>query len=251
MQPAQPLDVHIAFEAGQQQPQRIALLRAQPLAVLAVHQHGIVEAFLDRNAARHRRRIGAFGDDPFGVRLQSGFLQHQLQADPGPFGTTQQTDEIGRRLAVGFCVNGIAGAFEEMDSRLRREAPDVLHGEDHRLVDEAMEHQPMLRRVDRGNAAVMPFVEQPVRRDNAVQISKRCPSGRGQILRQIVRNIFNHALLERRRRSIKLASHRIARFLHPLGNIWREIVGIVRGRQSLRAGETAQNGPTHQGATLP
>ncbi len=94
MQTAQPFHAHVAFKARQQQPQRIALLRTQPLAVLAVYQHRIVKTFFDRNAARHRRGIRAFGDDPFRTRLQSRFLQNEFQADPGPFGTAQETNNI-------------------------------------------------------------------------------------------------------------------------------------------------------------
>src|SRR6185437_10398291 len=48
-QPAQPFDVHVAFETRQQQAERIALLRAQSLAVLAVDQHRVVETFFDRD----------------------------------------------------------------------------------------------------------------------------------------------------------------------------------------------------------
>jgi len=43
-QAAQPLHAHVAFESRQQEPQRIALLRAQPLAIL-VYQHRIIKDF--------------------------------------------------------------------------------------------------------------------------------------------------------------------------------------------------------------
>jgi hypothetical protein len=165
---SQPLHAHVAFKSRQQQPQRIALLRTQPLTILAVYQHRVFEAFFDGNASCQSCCIGAFGDDPFCAGLQSRFLQHEFQADPGPFGAAQETNEIRSRLAVGLFVAWVTRAFEEIDVRLRRKAPDVVHGKDKRLVDQAVEHQPVLRRVDRGDAGVMAFVEQSVRRDDAV-----------------------------------------------------------------------------------
>ena len=191
-------------------------------------------------------------DHPFRAGLQARLLQDQFQADPGPFGATQQADEIGRRLAIGLLVDRIAGAFEEMDARLRGKTPDVIPGEDQRLVDKAMEHQPVLRRINRGNPAVMAFVEQSVRRDDAVEILQRRPPGRGDILRQIFRNVLDDPLLERRWRAVELLSHGSAGRFHPFRNIRREVVGIVRsgGRQNLAAGETAEDGPAHQCAAL-
>src|SRR5260370_3517418 len=112
-----------------------------------------------------------------------------------------------------------------MNARLRRRAPDVIHGEDERLVDEAMEHQAVLLRIDRGDAGMMALVEQSVRRDDAVEVLQWCPPGRGEILRQILWDILDNILLEWRRRSIRLASHGIAGGLHPLWNVWRQIIG--------------------------
>ena len=137
-----------------------------------------------------------------------------------------------------------------MDLRLRREAADVVHGEDQRPVDQAMQHQPVLRRIDGRDAAMMAFVEQPVRRDDAVEILQRRPSGRREILRQILRDVLDDALLERRWRSIGLASHRIAGRLHPFGNVGRKVVGIppppgLRCRRDRR-----HHGPAHQGTAF-
>jgi hypothetical protein len=67
--------------------------------------------------------------------------------------------------------------------RLGRKAPDIIHGKDQRLVDQAVEHQPMLARIDGGNPGVMAFIEQSVRHDDPVEILQRRPpgSGRGKI----------------------------------------------------------------------
>ncbi len=94
----------------------------------------------------------------------------------------------------------------------------------------------------------MALVEQSVWRDDAVEILHRRPSGRGQILRQILRDVLDDALLKRRRRSIGLASHGFAGRLHPFRNVGREIVG--RGSQSAAAGEPGSNRSARQHAAL-
>ena len=197
LQATQPFHVHVAFEAGQQQPQRIALLRTQPLAVLAVHQHRIIKTFVDRNTARQRRGIGAFGHQPFGFKAQPRFLQNELQADPGPLRATQQADKVGGGLAVRLGIDGVAGTFDKVDSGFRWKAADVFHREDQRPVHQSMQHQPMLLRIDRGNAAMMALVEQSVRRDDAIEILQRRPSRRGNVLRQFLRDVLDNVLLER------------------------------------------------------
>src|SRR2546430_534841 len=64
---------------------------------------------------------------------------------------------------------------------------------------------------------------------------------------QVLRNIFYDILLERRWRSVELASHGIARLLHPLRDIGREIVGIFRCRHGLVAGEASRgDSPSNQ-----
>src|SRR5882762_2021012 len=134
--------------------------------------------------------------------------------------------------------------------RLRRKAPDVIHSEDQGPVDEAMEHQPMLRRIDGGNAAMMALIEQTVRRDDAVEILQRRPPRGGKVLLQIFRDILDDILLERRRRSVELAPHGIARRLHPLRNVGRQVLCIF-GCRCFAAGETTRNdSPTHQCTTF-
>ena len=44
-------------------------------------------------------------------------------------------------------------------------------------------------------------------------------------MRQILRDILDDALLERRWRAIGLAPRRLARRLHPFGNVGRKVVG--------------------------
>ena len=59
-----------------------------------------------------------------------------------------------------------------MNLGLRREASNVVHGEDQWLFNKAMDHQAMLLGIDRRHAAVMAFVEQTVRRDDAIEVLK-------------------------------------------------------------------------------
>src|SRR5450755_449394 len=69
----------------------------------------------------------------------------------------------------------------------------------------------------------MTFVEQPIGRNDAIQILQRGASGGGQILRQIIRDVLDDALFERRRRTVGLAPHRVAWGLHPVRNIGRRL----------------------------
>ncbi len=68
LDPTQPLHVHVAFKAGEQQPHRVTLLGAQALTVLVQRDHRIVERLLYGDAAAHMRRIGAFGENPLRLR---------------------------------------------------------------------------------------------------------------------------------------------------------------------------------------
>src|SRR4029079_12708788 len=67
----------------------------------------------------------------------------------------------------------VGGTFDEMDPRRRWKANDVLHGEDQRTFDEAMDHQPVLVRIDVGPPGMMAFEKQAMWRDDAVQVLQR------------------------------------------------------------------------------
>ena len=62
----------------------------------------------------------------------------------------------------------VGGAFEEVDVVLAREAHEVLHREDELLVDETVDHQTVLGRVDMGRAAVVTFEADTVGGDDAI-----------------------------------------------------------------------------------
>jgi sulfane dehydrogenase subunit SoxC len=49
-------------------------------------------------------------------------------------------------------------------------ASDLVHGEDHGPIDEAVKHQAVLCWIDAGNAAMMPLVEETIRRNDAIEV---------------------------------------------------------------------------------
>src|SRR4051794_21743551 len=113
----------------------------------------------------------------------------------------------------------VAGAFNEVNARLRGESPDVLHGEDQRLVDEPMQNQSMLRRVNIRDAAVMALIEQTVWRDDAVEILQRRAARGRNVLRRVFRHMADDVLFVFGRCPVGLTAGRITGRLRPFGNI--------------------------------
>ena len=68
---------------------------------------------------------------------------------------------------------GVRGAFAEIGAVDARHALDVVEREDQRLVDEAVDHQPVVGRIDLGDAGVVALEAQSVRRDDAVDLVQR------------------------------------------------------------------------------
>ena len=60
-----------------------------------------------------------------------------------------------------------------MKTRHRRQAHDLVHGEDHVLFDHAVDHEAVLGRIDVPPALVMPFKVQAAGRDDAEQRLQR------------------------------------------------------------------------------
>ena len=97
-----------------------------------------------------------------------------LQGTPPDHWWPHAVPELQRIHLRGAPFHAAIGrAFDEMDARDLREAQDVLHGKKQRTLDEAMDHQSVLRRIDIGPSSMMALEEQPVRRDDAVQILQR------------------------------------------------------------------------------
>jgi hypothetical protein len=67
----------------------------------------------------------------------------------------------------------IARAFDEVNARNGREAPQLVHRELERPLDQPVEKELMLSGIDSGHAGVMALEMQRRRRDDAVQIPER------------------------------------------------------------------------------
>src|SRR5204863_1702638 len=68
---------------------------------------------------------------------------------------------------------GVCRAFEEMDAVDAWKALQVREREDQFFLDETMNDQPVVFRIDLRDAAMMALEAQPVRRDDAVKLVQR------------------------------------------------------------------------------
>jgi len=179
MQPAQPFHVHVALKTRQQQPQRIACC-GRSRSPSGCRQHGSSRHFsigMLRVSAPHRR----LRDHPFSAACQPRLLQHELQTDRSiPRSSTDRRDRTPSCEWLG--VGRIAGAFEEMDTRLRRKRRKSsivkISGRSTSRAASAGAAPDRCR-----NAAMMAFVEQPVRRDDASGPAARARRGGRYCLR--------------------------------------------------------------------
>ena len=174
-QPPQPLDVRVAFETWHDQPYRITVLGAQPFTVLRIDDERALEDPVERQAARHCRAVGAFGEQPACVRIDAGFVEQRREPNTCPFAARQQpVRELNGQpaRAVPFAA-GVARAFEEVDPRLGRKAQQVVDREHARLAHEAVHDDAMTLRIDLRHARMMTLVDEAVRRDVAEQVGER------------------------------------------------------------------------------
>ena len=70
---------------------------------------------------------------------------------------------------------GVAAALDENEMRPHRIAQQAFDRERQRPRDHAVDHQPVVRRIDLRYAVVMPLEMQPAWRDNALERLERCP----------------------------------------------------------------------------
>ena len=175
LEAAQPLHPDIAFPARHHKPHRIALLGTQHLAVHAIGDQAIVERLGERDRARHRRGVGALGQNPFRIRFDARLFQQQFERHAGVLHAMHHAVGVLDAVELGAAPlhAGIGGAFQEMDAIDARQALDVLERENQRLVDQTMQHQPVIVRIDFGDAAMVTFEAQTVRRDDAVEFVQR------------------------------------------------------------------------------
>src|SRR5688572_19067054 len=150
----QPFHAHVALPSRHEEAQRITLFRPHSLAILSIGDQHIVERLAERDAAGMPGRVRAFRHDPASCILELRFAKQRTQENAAPLAATHEAmarlDGGGRIASV--LATRITGALDEMNSRYRREAPQLVHRELERLFDQPMEEQFVSSRIDRGNA---------------------------------------------------------------------------------------------------
>jgi hypothetical protein len=181
-------------QPGTTEAQRIALFGAQRLAVHLERDETVVQRLFHRDRAGHRRGVSPFRQHPFAVGLHAGFFQQVAQRHTGIDHVVDHA--VGELAAIQLRAAplhaAIGRAFEEVDPVFAREALQVLHGEDQRRVDQAVDHQPVIGRIDDRRAAMVTLEAQPVRRDDAVKLMQRREVDRGNRIGGQPRHIAAH-----------------------------------------------------------
>ena len=247
LEAAQPLDPDIAFPARHHEPRRIALLGPQHLAVHAIGDEAIVERLARAGSSGHRGGVGAFRQHPFRVRLDARPRRAAAQRHAGVLHAMHHA--VGVLAAVELRAAplhaGIGGAFEEIDPVDARKALEIVEREDQRLVDQAVHHQPVVVRIDLGDAAVMALEAEPVRRDDAVELVQRREADRGFRRRGQPRHgAADDILFVFRRLAVGAHTDAVAELARPVGDVGRQVFRIsgecarcARGRQPGRPGK--------------
>src|SRR3569833_701969 len=172
-QTTKPIHVGVAFPPWEKEPDRVALLRTQRLAVLAVGDDRVIERLLDRTAARELRCIATFGKKPLGARLYAHFTEERCERYARPLAVARQTTDLLRGRVLGRVPTVVPGALEKVDPRDRRKAFEIVDGEAHRAIHETMDRERVRRRIDRGDAGVVTLIVNVGRRDRADEILQR------------------------------------------------------------------------------
>ena len=212
------------------------MLGIEHLAIHAIGDDRVVERFLQRQRARHRGGVAAFQQQPFRFRLQAGFIEQRLQRHAGIHHAMHHAVRVlaAVELRAAPFHSGIGGAFAEMRAVDARHALQIIEREDQRLVDQAMHDQPVIGRIDFGDAGMMPLEAQSVRRDDAVERVDRREAHRafargGQPFDVAADDIG----LELRRLAISAHGDAVAERARPVRHIRRLVGGIAR----LRSGD--------------
>ena len=238
LEAAQPFHVHIAFKAGQQQAQRIAVRGPHFLAVLIEAQKRVIHCLGEREAAAHGGGIGTFRHDPFGGRIDPRLVQKRGEPHPGPLRAGHQSVDRRRveRLRLRRVERAtVAGAFEESNPRFTVIAGERFHREDQRPLDQAMDHEPVLVGIDVRCPGMAAVEVQAVRRDHSVeQLDRRARGADSEGAR--VGGRWNSPRGFLIFRGLPVTGERRARLLHPGRHRQRLGTGL-RGTDAGDAGE--------------
>jgi hypothetical protein len=174
-----------------------------------------------------------FRHHPLAVGLHPGFFEQVFQWHAGIHHVVHHA--VGELAAIELGAApfhaGIGRAFEEVDVIAAREAHQVLHGEDQRLVHQAVDHQPVLGRVHVCNAGMVTLETQPVRGNDAVKVMQRREvHRRHRIGRQPFHVAAHHLLLVFGRGAIGASINAVAQVLVPVLLFQDHILALCSAR---------------------
>ena len=172
---AQVLDPAHTLHTGHHQAQGVAVFRAQHFAVHGPSHDAIVHGLVNGDGAGHGRAIGTLGQDVLAVFLVvTAHLQQSGQQHAGEFRAADHAVGVlngGHRHVAPF-GRGVGAAFDEVDARNAGQAHQVVHGEDAFALDQTVDHQAVLGRIDVPPALVVTLKVQAAGRDDAEEALK-------------------------------------------------------------------------------
>src|SRR5579871_5948920 len=176
-EPAQPLDVQIALETWQDQPDGETMRWPEGLAVLPVGDDGFIDDLLGQgDTASDAGGVTALGEHPCRCRILSDEFEDPLQRHPRPFVRAHQSMRVLHRdVGIGFLpvLPTVAGAFQEGDTRHGRHRPEIIDRKHQLLAHHAVDQKPMFGGIEVGNAGVAALVVQIRGSDAADELLQR------------------------------------------------------------------------------
>jgi len=126
---------------------------------------------------------------------------------------------------------GIGRAFEKIDLVDPRQPLELVQCEDERLFDKPVQHQPVIRRIDLGDTAVVAFKAEPVGGDDSVQLVQRREAYRRfRRRRQPRHRTTDHILFVFGGIAVGSYTDAFAELACPISDVGRKILGVVRAR---------------------
>ena len=169
---AQVLDPAHTLHAGHHQTQGITVFGAQHFAVHGPSHDAVVHGLVDGDGAGHGRTVGTFGQDVLAVFLVvTAHLQQGGQQHAGEFGAAHHAVRVlhGGHGHVAPLGGGVGTALDEVDARDAGQAHQIVHGEDAFALNQTVDHQAVLGRIDVPPALVVTLKVQAAGRDDAEQ----------------------------------------------------------------------------------
>ena len=172
---AQPFHVDVALPTGNHQAQRIALLGAQGFAVLSPGDQGVVQSLLERAgcaaSCRHRRLRRSAIVPVFACRLRPGAAKAERRSIrcnwPGR-GSARRCGRLSCPIRRCYCRSTPGSRCGKWKA-----AAEILHGEDERPVDQAVNEELVLGGIDRRHTGMVALVVQRGGSQDAAGILQR------------------------------------------------------------------------------